>query len=32
MTRLPAVPTPPPKPASVALSELAIAAGLAGAT
>ena len=30
MTRLPAIPTPPPKPTSVALSELAIAAGLAG--
>ena len=30
MTRLPAIPTPPPKPTSVALSELAIAAGMAG--
>ena len=30
MTRLPTVPTPPPKPTSIALSELAIVAGMAG--
>ena len=31
MTQLPVTSAPPPKPTSVALSELTIAAGLAGA-